>query len=453
TSASLRALILSDKRILAAAFNPNPFDLPAGTTLENPPPHFLVLCLNAFRIKERLWSADMTQALKPLRHKSVLLPDIAIDEVAGGLEELPIPHAPLIFGDIIVYLPQHGPSSLLIADLANPDRLLHIPTEQPISIHCRMLEDNATLRIAYVVWDSYHAPYVDDYDVTGEQFQHVRYFRAPAIQGRHVLEPLIEGDNVYVADGPDVYLFNVREKTGVQLKLEGIYRILRIRSHPDLKHLIVEHVDEEFYSQVHISVILIPHSTTKLPEWPDLENHELWPVQIVSPVRKLSYPNGWIIPDEPTADNRAFRRLPDAGPRPSSLSSILEVVQCSVDNRNHVSHVKQTLISSSSWEFTSNVYRAPNYEAWFGVLVTKMQGIQMRFSDFATLMIVGHTAAEEIHVLRTTKSGDVGWIHLDVSSEDEDKTKIIHGNIWGFDLASGRLFVHDRDSTLHVIYY
>lgn len=66
--------------------------------------------------------------------------------------------------------------------------------------------------------------------------------------------------------------------------------------------------------------------------------------------------------------------------------------------------------------------------------------------------MVGHTAGEGLYVLRTEKGGGTNWIYLDLASVFSPNTKDFADKIWGFDMPSGRLFVH-RDGKLHVLYF
>ncbi|KZS87865.1 hypothetical protein SISNIDRAFT_490672 [Sistotremastrum niveocremeum HHB9708] len=449
TSASLRALILSDKVILANAFKTHPFELPARMTLDDSPSHFLTLCLKAVRTKERLWSADITQALTPRRHTSVSLPDIVHDNHVAGLHECPIPHPPFIFGDIIVYWADQDSYSLIIADLTDEERWHDIETEQIASLHCRMLDDNVTLRIAHVSWDGRYVPIVEDYDITEHYFKEVLHLRAPPIEGRSVLDPLIEGETIFIANGSSVYMFNVRDETGVKLELDGVFKILRIRAHPDMQSLIVEHVDVDLHSHVHIALIPIPHSTSKLSlNQPDLETTALWPVKVVSPIRKLSYSDD-LMPALPLPPNyQIFSMIAPAGPQPSAHSDILEVVQYSSMGA-FLYQVKHMAISPSSWEITSRVIQAPVLSHRPNTRVLRLQGIQMRYSDFATIFLVGERSGYGLYVLRTEKSGEMGWILLDISAVFGNVREHFDDSIWGFDVSSGRLFLYDRDE-LHL---
>ncbi|KZT31758.1 hypothetical protein SISSUDRAFT_1133512 [Sistotremastrum suecicum HHB10207 ss-3] len=452
TSATLRALILSDKHILSDAFKMYPLDLPAGTTLDRSPSRYLALCLKAARTKERLWSADITKALSPLHHTSVPLPEIVHDDDVAGLHECPIPQPPFIFDDIIVYWADQGPFSLIIADLTDEERRLDIDTEQIASLNCQVRDGNTTLRIAHVSWDGCYVPIVEDYDITGDYFRELLHFRAPPIEGRGVLDPLIEGETIFIANGSSVYMFNVRDETGVQLQLDGVFKILRIRAHPDMQSLIVEHVDVDLHSHVHIAVISIPHSTSKLLiNRPDLESTGLWPIEVVSPIRKLSYSDD-LMPALPLPpDEQIFSMIALAGPQPSSHSDILEVVQYSSQAAS-LYQVKHMAISPSSWDITSRVIQAPVLSHRPNTRVLRLQGIQMRYSDFATIFLVGERSGYGLYVLRTEKSGEMGWILLDISAVFGNVREHFDDNIWGFDVSSGRLFLYDRDE-LHVLYY
>lgn len=76
----------------------------------------------------------------------------------------------------------------------------------------------------------------------------------------------------------------------------------------------------------------------------------------------------------------------------------------------------------------------------------------MRHSDFATIFLVGERSGYGLYVLRTEKSGEMGWILLDISAVFGNVKEHFDDNIWGFDVSSGRLFLYDRGK-LHVLYY
>ncbi|KZT31757.1 hypothetical protein SISSUDRAFT_1133511 [Sistotremastrum suecicum HHB10207 ss-3] len=128
TSSAFRALIQSDKRILTSAFYTHPFDLPAGTTPNDPPSNFLSLCVEAVRASERLQKADITTVLKPQGQRSIALPDLDHDEIDSRPRK-PASHPPFIFGDIVVYWSAHELGSFIIADVTNQKRRVDTLTE------------------------------------------------------------------------------------------------------------------------------------------------------------------------------------------------------------------------------------------------------------------------------------------------------------------------------------
>ncbi|KZT30999.1 hypothetical protein SISSUDRAFT_1075245 [Sistotremastrum suecicum HHB10207 ss-3] len=221
---------------------------------------------------------------------------------------------------------------------------------------CRVINDNKTLRIASIIYEGFCIPFVYDYDISGREFHYPEVFGTLAIPGYAALEPLIEGDKVFIGAESDIYVFNMKERSGVQLQVEGVLKIIRICAHPDGESLIVEHVDKGSEFQVHVSTISIPHSMSELPEFPH-EGDE-WPLEHVSPTRKLASTRG----DSPalSGDNRVFSAIPMSGPQSSSVSDILEVIQYSSEDGEILSHIKHLSISSNSWELTLTTMEFPS---------------------------------------------------------------------------------------------
>lgn len=200
------------------AFHTHPFDLPAGTTPEDPPSNFWNLCVKAVRADERLRNANRATALTPRGHISAPLPRQIEVTRHSGPQYSYIPFPAYIFGTLVVYLSRRG--LMVIADLTNEQRRLEIPTETIERYQCQILNDNVTLRIVRIGFQGFYTE-VDDYDIRGEQVSHVQNYRGPPLHPNGLIEPLINGDNVFLGSGSNLYVINVKSGMRIRIMLEG----------------------------------------------------------------------------------------------------------------------------------------------------------------------------------------------------------------------------------------
>ncbi|KZT32559.1 hypothetical protein SISSUDRAFT_528230 [Sistotremastrum suecicum HHB10207 ss-3] len=216
TSSAFRALVLSDPRILRAAWYTHPFDLPPGTTPEKPPTNFLPLATQAVRVRERLMQPDITEPLLPFQIKTHSLPSLLPDE--GRHHN---PRYPFIFGSIIVYAPAESDGTIIILDLQDENRRLEIATWTVYGLHCQIINNNSTLRIASVAFEGwYEILSIDDYDIAGAEIRQIKHLWDAAVNRTMSFCLLTEDDFVLVKGETSLIISKVSNASGYHLKFQ-----------------------------------------------------------------------------------------------------------------------------------------------------------------------------------------------------------------------------------------
>ncbi|KZS87852.1 hypothetical protein SISNIDRAFT_460468 [Sistotremastrum niveocremeum HHB9708] len=449
TTSAFRALVLSDLRILREAWYTHPFDLPPGTTPEKPPTNFLPLATQAVRVRERLIQPEITEALIPLRTSTHSLPSLLPDE--GGFHN---PRYPFVFGSIIVYAPTEPEGTIIIMDLQDENRRLEIRTWVIYALHCQIINNNSTLRIANIAFEGwYEILSIDDYDIAGAEIRHIEHLWDASVHHTMAFRLLTEDDFVLVKGETSLIIGKVSDASGYHLKFEGMTKLLRICVHPDKDSLILEYENEQD-ALIHFSIVPIPLDMPALfseDEFDGSWNYDWeWPVKQVAIAPIFSYPTGSYGPGGSLSINME-RPYEVHAIQPSSISGTLEVLQYSMSVETGLTRVKQLSISPTDWSTRSTIIESAVPPSNF--IVLKVRGTQDRHSSHAVIMMVGSAAKDGLYILRTERcGGGVRWIYLSLPSSLEPWMATIQTRVWGFDMSLGRLFVHFEDK-LHVIQY
>lgn len=226
TSSFFRALVLSEKRILACAWHTYPFPLPIGTTLSNPPPNFHTLAVRAIRLRERLSIADATKALEPKHVITVagaptVVPNTGYDDDLATQSSAP--HEIFVFGDIIVYTHPVLDRSLIILDLRNHTSIVSIETKHDIHmLNCQLLKDRSTFRTAALSLLQVVTLSITDYSLHHKDFGHSREVIDIIVPESIDCNVLLDQNLVLASGVADFIICDLEKHTGLHIELSFV---------------------------------------------------------------------------------------------------------------------------------------------------------------------------------------------------------------------------------------